>query len=211
MRTVETPGRRPLPSVVSATAGGFELAHQIAGVAGIFFSALKAALDIRSLVSSIRVLRDLKKAKKEAAKAADEFWGDPEAKKEVVAMVDYAIRQKYEKVIKRAIGTVTTLAALGTALAILIANPVGASLAAIIIGGLGASVFVYKIGRWAWKKWKTESLGKKRGEIARKLHAQISLGDSLAIEAVRALHLDPDVVAGSPNGAALIKRKLKSS
>jgi hypothetical protein len=205
--TLEHPGE----FAHSFTAGGFELAHQIAGMAGIFFSALKAALDIRSLVSSIRVLRDLKKAKNEATKAADEFWGDPEAKKEVVAMVDYAIRQKYEKVIKRAIGTVTALAALGTALAILIANPVGASLAAIIIGGLGASVFVYKIGRWAWKKWKTESLGKKRGEIARKLHAQISLGDSLAIEAVRALHLDPDVVASAPNGAALIRRKLKSS
>jgi hypothetical protein len=205
--TLEHPGE----FARSFTTGGFELAHQIAGVVGIFFSALKAALDIRSLVSSVRVIRALKQAKADAARAADEFWPDPDANKEVIAMVDYAIRQKYEKVIKRAIGSVTALAALGTALAILIANPVGAPLAAVIIGALGASVLLYKIGRWAWKKWGNQSLGKKRAQIALALHAQVILGDGLAVAAVRALHLDPDVVAHAPNGPALILRKLKSS
>ncbi len=195
----------------SFTAGGFELAHQIAGLVGIFFSALKAALDVRSLVSSVRVIRALKEAKVEALRDAEEFWPDPEANKEVIEMIDYAIRQKYEKVIKRAIGSVTALAALGTALAILIANPVGASLAAVIIGSLGASVLVYKIGRWGWKKWAARSLGKKRAQIAQALHAHVMSGDGLAVAAVRALHLDPDMVARAPNGPALILRKLKSS
>jgi hypothetical protein len=195
----------------SFAAGGFELAHQIAGIAGIFFSALKAALDVRSLVSSVRVIRALKEARREAAEAAEDFWADPDANQAVIEMVDYAIRQKYEKVIKRAIGSAAALAALGTALAILIANPVGASLAAIIIGGLGASMLVYRIGRWAWKKWKTRSLGKKRAEIAHTLYAHIMAEDSLAIAAVRSLHLDPDEVVRAPNGPALIMRKLKSA
>jgi hypothetical protein len=195
----------------SFTAGGFELAHQIAGVVGIFFSALKAALDIRSLVSSVRVIRALKEAKEEARGQIDDLSPDPDANKEVIEMIDYAIRQKYEKVIKRAIGSVTALAALGTALAILIANPVGAPLAAVIIGALGASVLVYKIGRWGWKKWQTQTLGKKRAGIAHALYAQVMLDNDLAVEAVRALHLDPDVVKRTPNGGALILRKLKSA
>ena len=195
----------------SFTAGGFELAHQIAGVVGIFFSALKAALDIRSLVSSLRVIQALKDAKEEARRQADDLSPDPDANNEVIEMIDYAIRQKYEKVIKRAIGSVTALAALGTALAILIANPVGAALAAVIIGALGASVLLYKIGRWGWKKWGARSLGKKRAGIAHALYDQLMLDNDLAVEAIRALHLDPAVVKRTPNGSALILRKLKSA
>jgi hypothetical protein len=204
--TLEHPGE----FAHSFASGTFELVHQVAGLAGIFFSALKAALDIRSLVSSIRVLRALKQAKKDAMERAQEFFG-ADLNQEVVDMVDYAIRQKYEKIIKRAIGSALALAALGTALAILIANPVGAPLAAGIIAGLSISTFVYKIGRKYWKKWFTNSLGKKRADIATELQRQAALNDPLAIDAIRALHLDPDVVAHAPNGPELIMRKLKSA
>jgi hypothetical protein len=187
----------------SFTSGTFELVHQVAAVAGIFFSGLKAALDLRSLVSSIRVIRALKEAKRTA-----EATG---ASKGVVAAVDYAIRQKYEKVVKRALGAATALASLGVGLAILIANPVGASLAAVILGGIGVGVFLYKIGRWAWKKWKTKSLGEKRKQMAQRLYNQIRTGDVGARAAVRALHLDPIEVGSDPGGVALIERKLKSA
>jgi hypothetical protein len=197
--TLEQPGE----FARSFTSGAFELTHQIASVVGIFFSALKAALDLRSLVSSVRVIRDLKAAKRQAEASG--------AEPNVVMAVDYAIRQKYEKVIKRAFGAAAALAALGAALAILIANPVGAPLAAIIIGGVGAAIFAYKIGRWMWKKWKTKTLGQKRGEIAQRLYNQIRARDVLALDAVRALHLDPEAVIAAPNGAKLIARKLKSS
>jgi hypothetical protein len=187
----------------SFTSGTFEVVHQVAAVAGIFFSGLKAALDLKSLVSSIRVIRALKEAKRTALATG--------ASRGVVDAVDYAIRQKYEKVIKRAIGATTALAALGVGLAILIANPVGASLAAVIIGGLGLGVFLYKIGRWGWKKWGSKSLGEKRNQMAERLYNQIRTGDVGAREAVRALHLDPTEVAASPGGMALIERKLKSA
>ncbi|MGH9057497.1 MAG: hypothetical protein ACRDYY_16810, partial [Acidimicrobiales bacterium] len=197
--TLEHPGN----FAHSFASGAFELTHQIASVVGIFFSALKAAMDLRSLVSSIRVIRGLKAARRRAVSSG--------ASEAVVAAVDYAISQKYEKVIKRAVGAASALAALGVALAILISNPAGAALAAIIIGGVGASVFLYKVGRWAWKKWKTESLGKKRKEIAQRLYNQIRARDALALDAVRALHLEPETVIAAPNGPDLIARKLKSS
>jgi hypothetical protein len=187
----------------SFTSGGFEAAHAVASVVGVFFSAIKAALDIRSLLSTVQVIRGLKQARQSAT-----AWGSSPA---IVEAVDYAIRQKYEKLIKRAIGSMVALAALGTGLALLIANPVGASLAAVIIGGIGAGVFLYKLGRWAWKKWKTESLGEKRQKMAARLYAQMRARDALALEAVRSLHLVPAKLEAAPDGAALIARKLKSA
>ena len=175
----------------------------MASLVGIFFSAVKAALDLKSVVSTVRVIRGLKAAKRTAIANGT----DPA----IVEAVDYAIRQKYEKVIKRAIGAAVALTTLGIGLAILIANPVGASLAAIIVGGIGSGVFLYKLGRWAWKKWKTKSVGVKRAEMARRLHSQLVAREALAIDAVRSLHLDPVAVAAAPNGSAMILRKLKSS
>lgn len=186
----------------SFTAGGFELAHSIASVAGLFFSALKAAFDIRSLVSSIRVIRGLKKAKQDAIGSG--------ASPNLVHAVDYAIRQKYEKVIKRAIGAAAALATVGVGLAILIANPVGAGLAAMILGGIGAGVFLYKLGRFIYKKIRDRQ-GKKRGDMARLLFNQLRTHDALARDAVRALHLDPDTLADDPKGYDKIFRKLKSA
>jgi hypothetical protein len=189
----------------SVTGGGFEALHAVASVVGIFFSALKAALDFRSLVSSIRVYRALKQARAQAR-----VLGTTPT---LVEAVEYAIKQKYEKIFKRAFGTAVALAALGTGLAILIANPVGASLAALIIGGIGASMFVYKVGRWAWKKWATQTLGEKRQKMASRLYNQMLTNDVMALEAVRSLHLDPVEVrqAGDTKGPALIFRKLRSA
>jgi hypothetical protein len=187
----------------SFTSGGFELAHAVASVVGIFFSAIKAGLDVRSAVSTVRVIKGLKEAKRSAARAG--------ASPALVEAVDYAIRQKYEKLIKRALGAAVALAALGVGLAILIANPAGASLAAVILGGIGAGFFLYKLGRWAWKKWKTETLGEKRNKMAQRLYNQMRARDVLALEAVRSLHLVPETVEASPDGPGLIARKLKSA
>jgi hypothetical protein len=151
----------------------------------------------------VRVIKGLKDAKRAAARAG--------ASPDLVEAVDYAIRQKYEKLIKRALGAAVTLAAVGTALAILIANPVGASLAAVILGGIGAGFFLYKLGRWAWKKWKTEILGEKRKKMAQRLYNQLRTEDVLAVEAVRSLHLVPETLRHTPDGPRLIARKLKSA
>ncbi|HTW97959.1 MAG TPA: hypothetical protein VMD59_04240 [Acidimicrobiales bacterium] len=148
----------PSELIHSFGAGGLELAHQVASVVGIFFSRLEAALDLRSLIGSVR-----------AAKA--EVLALPAAGS-LVEAIDYAIRQKYEKIVKRAFGAAAALAGLGVGLAILITNPVGAALAAMIIGGVGAAAFAYKIGRWAWKKWRTKDLGQKRKDIATLLYKQ---------------------------------------
>ena len=187
----------------SFASGGFELAHVVASVVGVFFAGIKAAVDLRSVVSTFRVLKGLK----EAERAAAEDGADPE----VIAAVKYAIHQKYEKLFKRAVGTAVALGALGVGLALLIANPAGAALAAVILGGVGAGFFAYKLGRWAWKKWKTKTLGVKRKELARALYNHLRLGDELATAAVRSLHLDPEFIARTPNGAALIERKLRSA
>jgi hypothetical protein len=174
-----------------------------ASVVGIFFSSIKAALDLRSVLSTVRVLKGLR----DAERAAVEAGADPL----VVEAVKYAIHQKYEKLVKRALGATVALATLGAGLAVLIANPAGAALAAVILGGVGAGFFLYKLGRWAWKKWKTKTLGVKRKEMARALFNHLRLGDQLAVAAVRSLHLDPDAIALAPHGAALIERKLKSA
>lgn len=185
--------------------GGLELLHQVASVVGVFFSGLKAAIDLKSLVSSVRVLKALKAARAEALALP--------APERLVQAIDYAIRQKYEKIVKRAFGAAAALAALGVGLAILIANPVGAALAAMIIGGVGATVFLYKIGRWAWKKWGSKNLSEKRKEIATLLYNQVRTGDVTARDAVRALHLDVDEVLAPAReqGIGMIMRKLKSA
>ncbi len=189
----------------SFTSGAAEALHAVASVVGIFFSAFKAALDFRSLVSSIRVYRALKQAR-----ASTRVLGSSPA---LVEAVEYAMKQKYEKIFKRAFGVVVALATLGLGLAVLIANPVGASLAAVIIGGIGASMFLYKIGRKYWKKWGTNTLGQKRTDMAKHLYNQMRTRDVLALEAVRSLHLDPEAVAaaGATKGPRLIFRKLKSA
>jgi hypothetical protein len=183
----------------SAAAGGLEIAHHVAAVVGPFFAAIKAALDIRSVVSTMRVIKGLKEAKRTALQSG--------ASPRLVEAVDYAIRQKYEKVIKKALGAAVALAALGVGLAILIANPVGAALAALIIGGLGAGVFLYKLGRWLWKK----RPGEKRNDMAKRLYHQMRTGDVVALDAIRALHLDPNQLRASGRGPELIARKLKSA
>ena len=205
MSATSTTLEHPEEFAHSFTSGAAEALHAVASVVGIFFSALKAAVDFRSLVSSIRVYRALKRAR-----ASARVWGSSPA---LVEAVEYALKQKYEKIFKRAFGVAMALAALGVGLAVLIANPVGASLAAVIIGGIGASMFLYKMGRKAWKKWGTNTLGQKRLDMAKHLYNQMRSRDVLALEAVRSLHLDPEAVAaaGATKGPNLIFRKLKSA
>lgn len=199
--------RQPADLGQSVAAGGVELVHAVASLVGLFFQALKASFDIKSLVSSVRVVRALKQAKAQANEQARGQLG-PEGE-QIVEIINYAIRQKYEKIIKRAIGAAIALAAVGAALAVLIANPVGASVAALVLGVAGLSMTVYKLGRGIWK-WKKNQKGEKRRAMAYKLHASLLRGDALAIEAVRALHLDPLKVRSDPNGDSMIFRKLKS-
>lgn len=202
---------RPEDFAQSFTSGGIELAHAIAGFVSIFFSALKAAVDIRSLVSSVKVVQALKKAKQQAKEQAESFAGAGGDAQAMVDMIDYAIRQKYKKIIKRAIGAAVALATVGVALAVLIANPVGASVAALAIGAVSIGMLVYRLGRAGWKRWISKDKGDKRARMASKLHLQCQAGDPLAIEAVRSLHLDPNKVGRSPNGDLMIMRKLKSA
>jgi hypothetical protein len=193
----------------SFQSGASEVIHQVTAVAGVFFSALKAAVDARALVSSYRVVKSLK----EARRLAMLYTG---GQSEVVEAVDYAIRQKYQKIIKRAIGTLTALAALGAGLAILIANPVGAGLAAGIIAAVGAGVTVYKLGRFIYKKVR-DTQGKERARRAEQLFDALADPDprvsTAAKTAVWALKLDPGKVlaAGREEGVGLLMRKLKSA
>jgi hypothetical protein len=183
----------------TAKGGAGELTHLAGLVAGMFFSAIKAAVDGRALFRSISILRGLKRAKAEALATG----ADPA----LVEAVDYAVRQKYQKAIKRAIGMAAALASLGIGLAVLLANPVGAGLAALIIGGIGVSMMVYKIGRYAFKKKR----GEKRKLMAGRLFAALKNGDSFAVAAVRELHLDPEAIRQHPKGEAEIFRKLRSA
>lgn len=201
---------QPSDLAQSVASGGLELAHAIAALVGMFFSTLKASFDIKSLVSSVRVVQGLKKARAEAKERAQSILGPDEDAEKIVEMIDYAIRQKYQKIIKRAIGAAVALAVVGTSLAILIANPVGAPIAALVLGVAGLSMTVYKLARGAWK-WKNDTKGKERLSMAGKLYDQLKRGDPLAVAAVRALHLDPDKVARDPHGYSLIFRKLKSA
>ena len=200
----------PADLAQSVASGGVELVHAIATLVGLFFSALKGAFDLKSLVSSVRIVKALKKVRAEALEQAQSLIGPNEDAEKLVAMIDYAIRQKYEKIIKRAIAASIAFATVGAALAVLIANPVGASVAALVLGTAGLALSVYKLGRYIWKRHK-ESKGKQRFSMAFRLHEQVRQGEPLAIDAVRALHLDPNKVAKDANGVSQIARKLKSA
>ena len=189
-------------NVSSAGGTALEIAHTVGSIVGIFFSAIKAALDTKSLISSIRVYRSLKKARERARQRG---FDD-----QVVQAVSYAMEQKYKKIFRRAAGAALALAALGTSLAVLISNPVGAGIAALIIAGAGVAWGIWKIYH-LYQKWKTR--GTKRKQMAGLLYDKAKSGDTLARNALTALGLNVQQVIGSndEDGPALIARKLKST
>ena len=197
-------------STTVADAGGatIQVVHTVAGAVGLFFSFLKGALDTRSLISSIRVHRSLKKARKAA-----EGRG---YSKEVIDAVDYAISQKYTKILRRAAGAALAFATLGVGLAVLISNPVGAGIVAIILAGIGLVWGLYKIYHAIKKRFgvpEGQRAGVKRGQMAKLLYSKAKDGDQLAITALTSLGLTAaQVTAGTEeDGVFLISRKLKST
>ena len=204
-------------------------------VVNIIFGAITAIFDFRAGFSSVDKGVDLELMLEKAEQEADEEGYDPE----VIKAVRYAIEQKYSKFYKRHLAGLTGLAATGASIAIVAAgggiaallasNPVGWGIAVGLIGlgalyGLG--LFIYKIGRWIFKK-KKGILGKKRNQMAAVLFDKMTHGDEIAIKALSILGVKPgpeemqstyDQIDGKwskkkyrQSAIKLIMRKLKSA
>jgi hypothetical protein len=187
--------------------GTLEVIHQVGSVVGIFFSAIRAALDVKSAWSSYKVSKALRAAEAQAASG--------NVNPVIRSAVQYAINQKYAKFKKRALRATLALATLGTAIAILVANPVGAALAASILAAIGLAWGLRRLFHWVRKKWWAkpgEGKGVARRYQSRQLYDGLVTNDPLARSAIEALHLDPNEVkaAGPSGGVDLIFRKLKS-
>jgi hypothetical protein len=208
---------------------------QVMPIVNIIFGFITAAFDFRAEFSSLDKEIDLETLLAEGEAKAEEDGFDPE----VIEAVKYAIKQKHSKRIKRAIAARAGLASTASSIAIVAAggaiatllasNPVGWGIAVALIGLgalVGIGIFIYKIGRWLFKK-KKGILGKKRKQMAAVLFDRMTHGDDIAIKALSILGVKPkpeamqtayaEISGGFAkkryrSGAIkLIMRKLKSS
>jgi hypothetical protein len=182
----------------------------------IFFSAIAAALDFRAASKSADIAHMLKQV---AAKAKAD-GGDPA----VIGAIEYAIKQKETKKVRRYITAFAGLASLGGGIALtaggalgavalgalLASNPVGWGIALGLVGigaVVGIGMLCYKLFRRATKK----NPGKQREEMATRLYdAWIPRGDALARTAIQKLNLNPEEMRLASLGAKKDKARVRS-
>ena len=182
----------------------------------IFFSAIAAALDFRAASKSADIAHMLKQV---VAKAKAD-GGDPA----VIGAIEYAIKQKETKKVRRYITAFAGLASLGGGIALtaggalgavalgalLASNPVGWGIALGLVGigaVVGIGMLCYKLFRRATKK----NPGKQREEMATQLYdAWIPRGDALARTAIQKLNLKPEEMRLASLGAKKDKARVRS-
>ncbi|HZT67030.1 MAG TPA: hypothetical protein VFA11_14675 [Acidimicrobiales bacterium] len=190
----------------ASSSDGLHVVAHVVPVLNLLVGGIRAMIDIRAVWRTGRSIWDLYETRKKAALDANH---DPE----VVKAIDYALRQKYQKLFKRSLSAAAGIAAIGVTIAVLASNPVGWGVLAAL--GLAFSLVGLAMAGWklARKIYKTvkKTKGVTRGSVARLLFRKLQAGDPLARQAVINLHLDPDVVATDDSGVQLIERKLKST
>jgi hypothetical protein len=182
----------------------------------IFFSAIAAALDFRAASKSADIAHQLKQVSARAK--AD--GGDPA----VIDAIEYAIKQKETKKVRRYITAFAGLASLGGGIALtaggalgavalgalLASNPVGWGIALGLVGIgalVGIGMLCYKLFRRATKK----NPGKQREEMAARLYdAWVPRGDALARTAIQKLNLNPEEMRLASLGAKKDKARVRS-
>jgi hypothetical protein len=178
---------------------------QVTGIAGVIFSSLTAALDLRALISSKMKGDALKEAIREAI-------GKPNADPVLVKAIGKAMERKYTKAIKRGISFIAGVTATGINTGLLIAggigilallgsNPVGWGIAIAILGlatAVGIGFGIYKLYRWIKKKNNGE-LSQERKDIAIVLYEALIKGDELAKTAITELGLPAQAMRDAHN------------
>jgi hypothetical protein len=196
------------------SAGSLSAASNFAKVNPWFaavFGAISSALDLRSLISSLRKSSKLDKLAKDAKKNG----ADPE----LIEALEYAVAQKNKKAGRKGLSLFggvasTTAGVLGILglFGVLASNPVGWAILALgAVGGvIGIGLFLYKFIRAKTK----ENKGKAREKHAKKIWEGLqNRGDvkrDTALAAINALGLKEAQVV-KPKGWELIKDKLASN
>ncbi|MGH2409010.1 MAG: hypothetical protein ACRDGS_01455 [Chloroflexota bacterium] len=208
--------------VSAAVMGVMNIIKAVATPVGLALGVVQGWLDLRSALSSTAKWRRLKnlaaKTLEQAntLKSSEETRAQGAAKQELSGAIKYAAGQKGAKAGKRwlafagggagiAAGVIGVGALLGVALA---ATPIGWALAGVG-AAVGLGMMIYRIYKWNSKR-KAKTLGVERHRNAEIIYKALRNGDPDAITAV-VDDLDiPLKAALSPQGLALIERKLKS-
>ncbi|MDB5079866.1 MAG: hypothetical protein JWP00_1790 [Chloroflexi bacterium] len=175
------------------------------------FGAISSALDLRSLISSLRKSSKLDQLAKEAK--------SNNAEPEIIEALEYAVAQKKKKASRKGLSLFggaasTTAGVLGILglFGVLASNPVGWAILALgaVGGAIGIGIFLYKLIRSKTKENKGKAREKHAKKIWEGLQNQGGVDRATALKAITALGLKESDVT-KPKGWELIKDKLASN